>query len=146
MVPMPMPPGPVPVPYAIPPRNVLIDQPGPDGARRMILPMSSGVNILPGTSAQITARPQKIAYRPERIIIGGTPGNWTVNDVKCGNVSQFAQSGDIPGETFAATTIDSFVSFDTVQTAMDFVILVTNIGTSESGEPFICSVLGTAAV
>jgi hypothetical protein len=38
------------------------------------------------------------------------------------------------------------VSFQTVQTAMDFVILVTFVGASESGAPFICGVLGTAAI
>jgi hypothetical protein len=143
--PYPYPP-PAAVPYAIPPRNMLVDRPGPDRADRILLPMSSGVNILPNTSAQITSRPQNVAFRPERIIIGGNPGDWIVNDIKVGNRSQFSQSGDIPGETFASTAIDSFVSFETVQTAMDFVMLVTFIGASESGAPFVCSVLGTAAV
>ena len=128
------------------PRNALVDRPGPTRADRVLLPMSSGVSILPNTSAQITSRPQNVAFRPERVIIGGTPGDWIVNDVKVGNRSQFSQSGDVPGETFAATTIDSFVSFETVQTAMDFVMLVTYIGASESGAPFYCAVLGTAAI
>jgi hypothetical protein len=130
----------------IPPRNMLVDRPGPTRADRVLLPMSSGVSILPNTSAQITSRPQNVAFRPERVIIGGAPGDWIVNDIKVGNRSQFSQSGDVPGETFAATTIDSFVSFETVQTAMDFVMLVTYIGASESGAPFYCSVLGTAAI
>ena len=30
--------------------------------------------------------------------------------------------------------------------SMDFVVLVTNVGNSESGEQFVCGVLGTAAV
>ena len=136
--------------YALPPRNVMVERPGPTRADRVILPMSSGVNILPNTSAQITSRPQDVAFRPERIVIGSGGGvaasDWIVNDVKVGNKSQFSQSGDVPGDLFAATTIDSFVSFATVQTAMDFVMLVTYIGTSESGAPFYCAVLGTAAV
>lgn len=135
----------------IPPRNELVDRPGPTRADRVILPMSSGVNILPNTSAQITSRPQDVAFRPERVIIGaaGTSGgaaDWIVNDIKVGNKSQFSQSGDVPGDMFASTTIDSFVSFATVQTAMDFVMLVTYVGANESGAPFYCSVLGTAAV
>jgi hypothetical protein len=129
-----------------PPRNELVDRPGPTRADRVLLPMSSGVNILPNTSAQITSRPQNVAFRPERVIIGGTPGDWIVNDIKVGNRSQFSQSGDVPGEVFANTTIDAFVSFETVQTAMDFVMLVTFIGASESGAPFFCAVLGTAAL
>lgn len=132
--------------YQIPPRNQLVDRPGPTRADRVLLPMSSGVSILPNTSAQITSRPQNVAFRPERVIIGGTAGDWIVNDIKVGNRSQFSQSGDVPGETFASTTIDSFVSFETVQTAMDFVMLVTYIGSSESGAPFYCAVLGTAAL
>jgi len=135
-----------PAPYPISPRNAMIDYPGPSRADRVVLPMSSGVNILPNTSAQITSRPQNVAFRPERLIIGGTPGDWIINDIKVGNRSQFSQSGDVPGEMFAATTIDSFVSFETVQTAMDFVVLVTFVGASESGAPFVCGVLGTAAI
>ncbi len=132
--------------FRLPPRNQLVDRPGPTRADRITLPMSSGVNILPNTSAQITSRPQNVAFRPERIIIGGSPSDWIVNDIKVGNRSQFSQSGDVPGEMFAATTIDSFVSMETVQTAMDFVMLVTFVGASESGAPFVCGVLGTAAI
>ena len=140
-------PPPPPEYYApIAPRNAMVDYAGPSRADRVVLPMSSGTNILPNTSAQITARPQNVAFRPERLIIGGTPADWIVNDIKVGNRSQFSQSGDVPGEMFAATTIDSFVSFETVQTAMDFVVLVTFVGSSESGAPFVCGVLGTAAI
>lgn len=141
-----MPPPPQQYGWPIAPRNGLIDYAGPSRADRVVLPMSSGVNILPNTSAQITSRPQNVAFRPERLIIGGTPGDWIINDVKVGNRSQFSQAGDVPGEMFAATTIDSFVSFETVQTAMDFVVLVTFVGASESGAPFVCGVLGTAAI
>ena len=138
--------------YAFAPRNELIDRPGPTRADRVILPMSSGVDIGVNTSAQITSRPQDVAFRPERVFISaaGTSGgaaDWVVNDIKIGNRSQFSQSGDIPGDMFASTTIDSYVSFATVQTAMDFVMLVTYVGQNESlNAPFYCSVLGTAAV
>jgi len=132
-------------PYQIPPRNLLVDRPGPTGADRVILPMSSGVNILPNTSAQITSRPQNYAFRPERVIISNA-SDWVINDIKVGNMSQFSQSGDVPGEMFAATTIDGFVKFTTCQTAMDFVIVTTFVGASEAGSSFVCGVLGTAAV
>jgi hypothetical protein len=132
-------------PYMIPPRNLMVDRPGPTGADRVILPMSSGVNILPNTSAQITSRPQNYAFRPERVIISGS-ADWVINDIKVGNMSQFSQSGDVPGEMFGAQTIDGFVKFTTCQTAMDFVIVTTFVGASESGAPFVCGVLGTAAV
>jgi hypothetical protein len=105
--------------------------------------MSSGVNILPNTSAQITSRPQNVAFRPERIIIGGSPSDWIVNDIKVGNRSQFSQSGDVPGEVFSVTAMDATFSMETVQTAMDFVMIVTYVGSKESGAPFVCAVLGT---
>ena len=111
---------------------------GPDRAGREVLPMSTGVAILPTQSAQITARPQRVAFRPERVFISaaGTSGgaaDWVVNDIKIGNRSQFSQSGDVPGDMFATNAIDGFVSFETAQTAMDVVMVVTYIGLNESG-------------
>lgn len=129
----------------------LVEQPLPDKAERWILPMSTGVPILPTQSAQITGRPQAMVFRVERFIISnaGTSGgaaDWIVNDIKIGNQSQFVQSGDVPGDMFATNTIDAFVSFRTAQTAMDVVVVCTYIGMNESGVPFYASMLGTAAV
>jgi hypothetical protein len=137
--------------YKIPPRNALVEAPGPDRAGREVLPMSTGVAILPTQSAQITARPQRVAFRPERVFISaaGTSGgaaDWVVNDIKIGNRSQFSQSGDVPGDMFATNAIDGFVSFETAQTAMDVVMVVTYIGLNESGVPFFASIVGTAAI
>ena len=133
------------------PRNLLVEDPGPDRAGREVLPMSTGVAILPTQSAQITARPQRVAFRPERVFISaaGTSGgaaDWVVNDIKIGNRSQFSQSGDVPGDMFATNAIDGFVSFETAQTAMDVVMVVTYIGLNESGVPFFASIVGTAAI
>jgi hypothetical protein len=135
----------------IPPRNALVQAPGPDRAGREVLPMSTGVPILPTQLAQITARPQRVAFRPERVFISaaGTSGgaaDWVVNDIKIGNRSQFSQSGDVPGDMFATNAIDGFVSFETAQTAMDVVMVVTYIGLNESGVPFFASIVGTAAI
>jgi hypothetical protein len=138
-------------PGPILPRNALVQDPGPDRAGREVLPMSTGVAILPTQSAQITARPQRVAFRPERVFISaaGTSGgaaDWVVNDIKIGNRSQFSQSGDVPGDMFATNAIDGFVSFETAQTAMDVVMVVTYIGLNESGVPFFASIVGTAAI
>jgi hypothetical protein len=128
----------------IPPRNALVDRQGPGRADRILLPMSSSGLVT--ASATITARPQNVAYRPERIIIGGTPADWTINDIKVGNRSQLSQAGELPGEAFANTAIDTFVSMETVQTAMDFVMQVTFIGTASAGAQFKAAVFGTAAI
>ena len=152
--PMPMPPMPMgPPPEAFPfhARAAVVDAPLPTQANRDILPMSTGVPILPTQSAQITGRPQTLVFKIGRFVISnaGTAGgaaDWIVNDIKIGNRSQFVQSGDVPGDLFATNAIDTFVRFESAQTAMDVVVVVTYIGLNESGCPFFGAMVGTAAV
>jgi hypothetical protein len=136
---------------AFPPRAAVVDAPLPTQANRDILPMSTSVPILPTQSAQITGRPQTLVFKIGRFVISnaGTSGgsaDWIVNDIKIGNVSQFVQSGDVPGDMFATNAIDTFVRFAPAQTAMDVVVVVTYIGLNESGCPFFGAMVGTAAV
>jgi hypothetical protein len=137
--------------FPFPPRAMVVDAPLPTQANRDILPMSTGVPILPTQSAQITGRPQTLVFKIGRFVISnaGTAGgaaDWIVNDVKIGNRSQFVQSGDVPGDLFATNAIDTFVRFEAAQTAMDVVVVVTYIGLNESGCPFFGAMVGTAAV
>jgi hypothetical protein len=134
-----------------PPRAAVVDAPLPTQANRDILPMSTGVPILPTQSAQITGRPQTLVFKIGRFVISnaGTAGgsaDWIVNDIKIGNRSQFVQSGDVPGDLFATNAIDTFVRFESAQTAMDVVVVCTYIGLNESGCPFFGAMVGTAAV
>lgn len=134
-----------------PARAAVVDAPLPTQANRDILPMSTGVPILPTQSAQITGRPQTLVFKIGRFVISnaGTAGgaaDWIVNDIKIGNRSQFVQSGDVPGDLFATNAIDTFVRFESAQTAMDVVVVVTYIGLNESGCPFFGAMVGTAAV
>lgn len=138
------------------PRAWLRDMPAPDLASRQVLPMNTGTTPVPQNStAQITSRPQRIAFRPERVFVssggfasGGTQqaSDWIINDITIGNRSQFAQSGALPGDMFAHDAIDSFVTFETAQTAMDIVMIVTYQGASEGGIPFYGAIIGTSAV
>ena len=133
------------------PAAAVVDAPLPTQANRDILPMSTGVPILPTQSAQITGRPQVLVFKIGRFMISnaGTAGgcaDWIVNDIKIGNRSQFVQSGDVPGDMFASNAIDTFVRFEAAQTAMDVVVCVTYIGLNESGCPFFGAMCGTAAV
>lgn len=114
----------------------------PNRSNRIILPMTSSGNIT--TSATVTARPQSVAYRPEKMIVGGTPADWLIDDIKVGNRSQFAQAGSIPAEAFASNALGNEVAFETVQTAMDFVVQVTYLGTSSTGDQFRSVVFGTS--
>ena len=136
------------------PRAWLREMAPPDMANRQVLPMNTGTTPVPQNStAQITSRPQRVAFRPERIFVssndiggGGSAANWIINDITIGNRSQFAQSGALPGDMFSNVSIDSFVTFETAQTAMDVVMIVTYQGSTEGGTPFYGSIIGTAAV
>src|SRR5207244_9159259 len=104
-----------------PARAAVVDAPLPTQANRDILPMSTGVPILPTQSAQITGRPQTLVFKIGRFVIsnGGTAGgaaDWIVNDIKIGNRSQFVQSGDVPCDLFATNAIEASVRFEAALT------------------------------
>ena len=117
-------------------------------ASTCFLPMSTGVSILPATSAQITGRPQErlvprgFAFLPERVVIRDA-GSWCINDIKVGVFSQFAQSGDVPGAAFVSHGVGCHVRFAPVRAKQDFVVVITNVGDCESGAPFVCGVQGS---
>jgi len=140
--------------HGLVPRAALVPAPDPTLASRQVLPMNTGTTPVPiGLTAQITSRPQRVAFRPERVFVSaadiggsGSAANWIINDITIGNRSQFAQSGALPGDMFATEAIDSFVTFETAQTAMDVVMIVTYQGATEGGTPFYGSIIGTAAI
>ena len=142
----------------IQPRAWLAPYPDPTLASRQGLPMNTGGQAVPyNSTAIITSRPQRVAFRPERIFvsppIGGTAGlgsaGWFINDITIGNRSQLVQAGGLPGDMFQNTSIDSFVTFETAQTSMDVVISTTLIDTAfveTSGAVFYGGIIGTAAI
>lgn len=122
---------------------VLRDQ-VPTKARRLVLPMSSTGTIAGGSSATITARPQTIAFKPQRITIPATIApDFTIEDIKVGNKSQLAQSGSLPAEAFVQNAFDTSMDMDTVQTSQDFVLQLTNI--SGAARTFRAAVYGRSA-
>jgi hypothetical protein len=140
--------------YGPQPRAWLEPIAGPTMANRQVLPMNTGMTpVPPNLTANITSRPQRVAFRPERVFVSaadiggsGSAANWIINDITIGNRSQFAQSGALPGDMFSNVAIDSFVTFETAQTAMDVTMVVTYQGGTEGGTPFYGSIIGTAAV
>ena len=107
-----------------------------------------GIRLVRGRLYRLVTRPQRAAFRPERLVIGDgtTPGgasDWAVHDITVGHMSQFVQSGVISGGMFGASAVDAFVQFSTVQTAMDLGIEVSYTGPNDS-EPFVCSAVGTS--
>ena len=148
--------------YGIHPRAVMVPAPTAEQAQRQTLPMNTGGAVVTTTvAALITSRPQRQAFRPERIFVSnassptstlgaGGAADWLINDISIGNRSQYVQAGSLPGDIFQSTAIDSFVTFETAQTAMDVTMSVTYNGTGTTGEvnglPFWGSIHGTAAV
>lgn len=116
----------------------------PTKARKQVLGMVSSGTIAAAGSATITARPQTFAFKPERVFIPATIGpDFTIQDIKVGNVSQLVQSGDLPAEAFSQTSFGVEMDMDTVQTSQDFIIQVTNI--SGGARTFRALVLGRSA-
>jgi len=144
--------------YGISPRAVLVPSPPAEQAQRQTLPMNTGGAVVTTTvAALITSRPQRQAFRPERVFVSNASSptstlgaDWLLNDISIGNRSQYVQAGSLPGDIFQSTAIDSYVTFETAQTAMDVTMSVTYNGTGTTSEvnglPFWGSIHGTAAV
>ena len=128
-----------------------------------IVPMSCLKSVLPGRSFSIRSiiRQRLDAFRPYRILIGGTPSDWRVHDVLIGGRSQlsgiaYGEDGawtmhedpkskfgfDIGGERFSSTAADPVCAFETALAGMSVIMYVTYAGTNPDGAPFVCSILG----
>ena len=95
-------------------------------ARRYPCPLPPTV-VAGGAAATITARPQAL-YRPERLVIAASIApSFSVSDIKVGNVSQIPNTGEIPGELFAQNGVDCTIQLDTVNPAIDLLVVVNNI-------------------
>jgi hypothetical protein len=113
-------------------------------------PEGDGLRLVAGKIYRIMIRCQRVAFRPERLVIGkgDSPhgaADWLVHNMIVGGRSQLMQSGALPGDMFAIDAADSFVTFETLQTGMDFCIDVSYQGTT-AAEPFYGSIMGTAAI
>lgn len=117
---------------------------------RILASMSSGVNILPNMSAKITSQTND-AFRLERVIIGGTPANWVVDDILINGRSQLSRP--VTGESFSSSSLEQFEASsdrfwkskdcpEVLGLAQDFVMKVRYVGDDPMGAPFVCAVLG----
>jgi hypothetical protein len=108
--------------------GLIFDAQRPGASRRLVLGMASTGTVAAGAIAQIVARPQNLAFKPQRIVIPSTIApDFLITDIKVGNVSQLVQSGTLPAEAFTQNLFDGMMEMDTVQTSQDFVLQVQNI-------------------
>lgn len=122
------------------------------------LPMSSGVDILPCSSAQISSRPhwrhvpRGSAFQAEQVVIGGAR-DWIVDDLRVGVHSQLAASGYVPGDAFAADADVGPIRLTPVRAGIDLVMSVSydpgrnyvaRVGAASA--PFICGFAGNVVL
>lgn len=111
---------------------------------RALIAVCSGLDVPPGQRARVTIVNPATSFRVERIVLGDDASDWGICDIQIGGRSQFSQGGDIPGEMFAATALDTFVSIETAQRAMNVSLVVARLATGRPGAPFTCVLLGEA--
>ncbi len=114
--------------------------------RLTVVPISSSTPVPPLTKTTITVRAQSAPFQTERFEIddGATPGgaaDWIVHDLRVDEQSQFAQTGDIPGDMFAIAAIDSFIK--PWEEGHTIEIDVTYVGLNEGGACFAARLEGT---
>ncbi len=112
--------------------------------RPTVLPIAPKGALLPTVATTITAvldRPLEISRLEVKDT--GTEGgsaDWVVNDIRIDGTSQFVWSGDVPGDMFATSAVDSFVKFDP---GTRIELIVTYIGLNKGGCCFTARILGT---
>jgi hypothetical protein len=86
-----------------------------------------------GRHFTLTARPQAIAMRPERIAIPDAfADQFLIHNIRVGNRSQLESFGPIAGGVFAVSQLyKKQLTMETIQTAMDFVLDVEYVGPDE---------------
>jgi hypothetical protein len=108
--------------------GLIVQEQQPGATRRLVLGMASTGAIAAGFVVSITARPQNLAFKPQRIVIPATIApDFLITDIKVGNVSQVVQASTLPAEAFTQQLFDGQMEMDTVQTSQDFVLQVQNI-------------------
>lgn len=112
-------------PYALPGTGPAVASRGYSKGRSLVLPLSSNGTVAASATATITTRPQTL-FRPERLVVQDSSGNFTINDLKIGKNSQFVAAGSLPSAVFAANAFGVRLKMDTCQVAMDVAINVTN--------------------
>jgi hypothetical protein len=78
--------------------------------------------------------------------VDSSASDWIVNDIRIGNQSTFAQAGQIPGDMFASSAIDTFLHLPTVQVAQDITMEVTYNGRLVDGAAFRGQIIGQSLV
>lgn len=115
------------------------------GAAPSVLAVATTHAAAPKRSVKVSARLQTAPFRLERIVIEGDASAWVVSDLMINGRSQFSQAGDVPGDMFASSVIDGFVSMDTCLAGNAIEVIATYIGEKPEGERFVARYEGAIA-
>jgi hypothetical protein len=115
--------------------------------RPTVVPVTTSA-LLPLMKTTISARMQNVPFQLDRLEIddGVTDGgvaDWIVHDLRVDGRTQFVQSGDLPGDMFSSSAIDSFFSIENCPAGSAIEIDVSYIGLNEKGCPFVARLEGT---
>jgi hypothetical protein len=127
-----------------------VSEPSPGAAagaqifHRIPLPFSTGSKVLPGQSAQITARPQVESFWPDRLLIKNAD-RWDIERLTVGRGKSPWSSiiDDAPrrGSAFSLETWHPLTSLE-VPCAEPVVLVVSYTGSNEQGESFEAVMFG----
>lgn len=118
-----------------------------NGARRVTLPMNSGMLCPPRQQVELTTRAQDQVMKIERLVIPDEIAQcFTIHDIRIGNRPQFLQAGAVSAMLFAQSAPEPRpISYDVVQVAMDVVIVVEYTGDHEEGIEFESTAIGISS-
>jgi hypothetical protein len=136
-----------------------------DGAaRRVPMPLSSRDRIKRDVTTEVKAIAH-LPFRPERYCVSDAcedyrgpwwkrlwpwyrapqqygSADWLIRDILIDGKSQFTQTGDLPGDMFRSSAIDSFVVFGECPSGAEIVVKATYIGPHPKGQRFYSGMVG----
>lgn len=110
-----------------------------DSSDYQILPMSTGIDVLPRETTTVTMR-TGISLLPERLVVGGISEAWRVETLRIEGREQLR-----PGGVSGRALSDSFGRFDVVRSCSDVEVRVTYVGDQPDGEAFHAALVGWTA-
>jgi hypothetical protein len=93
--------------------------------RRLIVPIPV-TTVAAGGTAEVTIQPQRLFKCKRFIVPSGVAGDFRFTDIKVGQQSQLAASGDVPAAAFTEVTVDGYVDFDSSDIGNLIVFEVSN--------------------
>lgn len=112
--------------------------------RRQTLGLTSDGDVTAGTTATITARPQRDFKGKRLVITSDVAYFFDLTDIKVGQASQNVASGVLPGGMFVEDAVSVFVDWDTANVGNEITLFADNIDAAD--HPFRAGVVGLVAI